>query len=380
MTTLNDKLYGLVQEYSNLGFHRTGTPVDQATIEWFERQLSIIGARVEKAPYRFQRYAAEWILAVDGQELESLPLFYESAGSFVSSSPYVGAVDVSDPSTMAYKFEEQIEVARRSGAGVAVLSTIGREGLLVVPNRAPVLGSGFPTILAAGSSLEGLQRGSVYVSLSAEIEDSESANVVGYLGEGDFSRPVVVTTPLSGWFHCAGERGTGIAIALELAESLARSYPVMVVGATGHELEYLGAKKYLEANPLQPAAVIHLGASVATGIPGLDRRLVLSPTRHALTSTTGSVAQDMQRAVAQGEFAFESEPPLFGGEGGEWIRLGMPLLSYLGFFRLFHAPEDLPQNATSPELLNVVCSAVVETSHIFVANALEGAGRVEKKA
>ncbi|MCH8061860.1 MAG: hypothetical protein IH861_05095 [Chloroflexi bacterium] len=290
----------------------------------------------------------------------------------MSSSPYVGAVDVSDHSTMANNIEEQVDVARRSDAEGAVLSTIGREGLLVVPNRAPALGSGFPTILAAGSSLEELKRGSVSVSLSAGIEDSESANVVGYLGEGDFSRPVVVTTPISGWFHCAGERGTGIAISLELAKSLARSYPVMVVGATGHELDYLGAKRYLEASPLPPAAVIHLGASVATGIPGQDGSLVLSPTRSALTSTTGEVAQEMQRAAAQGEFAFESDPPLYGGEGGEWIRLGMPLLSFLGGFRLFHTPEDLPQHATSPELLNVVCEAVVEASHIFVANALKG--------
>ena len=80
----------------------------------------------------------------------------------------------------------------------------------------------------------------------------------------------------------------------------------------------------------------------------------------------------MQRAAAQGEFAFESDPPLYGGEGGEWIRLGMPLLSFLGGFPLFHAPEDLPQNATSPELLNVVCEAVVEASHIFVADAVRG--------
>ena len=371
MTTLKDKLYGLVQEYSDLGFHHTGTPVDQATIEWFERQLSFIGARIERAPYRFQRYAADWSLTVDGQKLGSLPLFYESVGSYVFSSPYLGAVDVSDLSTMAHNIQEQIEVARRSGAEGAVLSTIGREGLLVVPNRVPTLGSGFPTILAAGSSLNELHRGSVYVSLSAKIEDSESANVVGYLGEGDFSRPVVVTTPLSGWFHCAGERGTGIAITLELAENLARSYPVMVVGATGHELEYFGAKKFLDANPLQPAAVIHLGASVAAGIPGPDGSLVLSPSRSALTSTTGEVAREMQRATTQGEFTFESDPPLYGGEGGEWISLGMPLLSFLGGFHLFHAPEDLPQNATSHELLNVVCKAVVEASHIFVANALE---------
>ena len=133
--------------------------------------------------------------------------------------------------------------------------------------------------------------------------------MVGYLGEGDFSRPVVVTTPLSGWFHCAGERGTGIAIALELAEGLARSYPVMVVGATGHELDYLGAKRYLEGISIRPAAVIHLGASVAAGTPGVVGLLVLSPTRHAITSTIGDIGQEIQRAVAPGEFEFESVPP-----------------------------------------------------------------------
>lgn len=371
MTTLKERLYGLVQKYSDLGLHRTGTPVDGATIEWFERQLVNIGARIERAPYRFQRYAAEWGLAVDGRDLDSLPLFYESVGSFASTSPYVGAVDVSDHSTMANNIEAQIEIARKSGADAAVFSTTGREGLLVVPNRAPTPGSGFPIIFTAGFSLEELKRGSVSFSLSAKMEDSESSNVVGYLGEGDFSRLVVVTTPLSGWFHCAGERGTGIAIALELAESLARSYPVMVVGATGHELGYLGAKKYLEEFTLLPAAVIHLGASVATGVPAPDGSLVLSPTRHALTSTTGEVAEEIHRAIAPGEFVFESEPHLYGGEGGEWIGLGMPLLSFLGGFRLFHAPEDLPQNATSPELLDVVCRAVVEASHIFVADALK---------
>ena len=80
----------------------------------------------------------------------------------------------------------------------------------------------------------------------------------------------------------------------------------------------------------------------------------------------------MQRAAAQGEFSFESDPPLYGGEGGEWISLGMPLLSFLGGFRLFHTLEDLPQNATSPELLSVVCEAVVEASRIFVIDAFWG--------
>src|SRR5215510_9703124 len=34
-----DDLYGIVRQYSDLGVHRVGTPVDAQTIEWFTKQL-----------------------------------------------------------------------------------------------------------------------------------------------------------------------------------------------------------------------------------------------------------------------------------------------------------------------------------------------------
>ena len=370
MSALADKLYKHVQDYFDLGFHRTGTCVDLSTIKWFEQELLGIGARVERVPYEYPHYAAEWVLTVDGQEMKSLPLYYEAVGNFEISSPFIGTIDVSGLWPMGEVIRRQLDAARNSGADGAVLATSGHEGHLVVPNRAPFLGSGFPALLVAGTFLERLQQGNVRASLSAEISERQSSNVIGYVGEGNFNRPVIVTTPLSGWFGCAGERGTGIAIAIELARNLAQKYPVIVIGATGHELEYYGAKKHLETISEKPAAVIHLGASVAAGKPGPDNSLVLSPTRHAKTSADGRIALEIEHALIPGQFLFESESDRFLGEGGEWIGLEMPLLSFAGGFRLFHAPEDVPQNATSPELLGVVCRAVVESSHIFVADAV----------
>lgn len=372
MATLGDRLFNQVQEYSDLGFHRTGTPVDVATIEWFERQLLDMGARVERAPYRFPRYDAEWSLTVDGRELKSHPLYYEAVGNFDVTSPFVGTINISGSQPTVDEIERLKQKALKSGADGMVIGTTGRNGHVVVPNREPVLGGGFPTILAAGVFLERLQQGDVHMALDAEITEAESANVIGRIGDGDFTRPVVVTTPLSGWFNCAGERGTGIAIALELAKSLAQNYPVIVIGATGHELENFGAKKHLETISEKPAAIIHMGASVAAAARGADGSLVISPTRHARTSATGEVAQDIEQALVPGQFAFESNPPLYMGEGAEWARLGAPLLSFAGPFPLFHTPEDVPENATSPEIMQVVCDAVIEASHIFVANALEG--------
>ena len=122
-------------------------------------------------------------------------------------------------------------------------------------NRPCIAGRHFQRIAGAndqGQDAAGLNPDAVVVR-SVNAGPSEDAE------KGDFTHPVVVTTPLSGWFGCAGERGTGIAIALELAKRLASSYPVTVVGATGHELEYYGAKRHLETMAVQPAAVVHVG-------------------------------------------------------------------------------------------------------------------------
>jgi len=83
-------------------------------------------------------------------------------------------IDVSGLQPMGEEIRKQIEAARSSGADGAVLATAGREGQLVVPSRDPSLGSGFPTLLVAGTFLESLQQGDVRASLSAEISQRQS--------------------------------------------------------------------------------------------------------------------------------------------------------------------------------------------------------------
>ena len=50
--------------------------------------------------------------------------------------------------------------------------------------------------------------------------DAEAYEVIGKLNRG--KKLVVVTTPSSGWFQCAGERGAGVALWLGLARWAAR--------------------------------------------------------------------------------------------------------------------------------------------------------------
>jgi hypothetical protein len=250
------------------------------------------------------------------------------------------------------------------------LATTGAGGRLVALNRAPVLGSGFPTVLVPGSALPMLRQPAVHLALDAWLEPSASATVIGHLGQGDAAPPVVVTTPLSGWFRCAGERGTGIAIALQLATELAERWPVMVVGTTGHEFHYLGLRRFLAAHALHPSAVIHLGASLATTIPSPESGSTFRAVRQGLTTAGEDIAKRLEEVLAPARFPVRSHPAQGVGEGAEWVRLRTPLLSLASNFPLFHTPQDLPEHATSPEQLEITHTVVNRAAQLFLEESL----------
>jgi hypothetical protein len=370
MSRIGEDLYQLVHTYSALGEHRTGTPVDQATIAWFAKELVARGARVDTIPYRFDRYAADYRLTAHGSEVEALPLYYEAVGRVNSSRLHLAELAIVS-NFHAPQLEELIAQAQRSGADAAILATTGAGGRLIALNRAPRLGSGVPAVLVPGSALPMLRQAPVHLELDARLEPSESATVMGYLGRGVPSHPVVLATSLSGWFRCAGERGTGIAITLLLAEELANRWPVMVVATTGHELQFLGLRRFLSSTNPHPAAVIHVGASLAAAALRPDGSLVLAPTRWAITTAKAGLAERLDATLASALLPVRSNPPQWAGEGEEWVRLGVPILSFVGPFPLFHTPEDLPQHATSPELLEGTSRAVSQAAQVFLGESLD---------
>jgi hypothetical protein len=373
MSRTGEHLYQLVQAYAALGEHRIGTPVDQATLAWFATELGTRGARVDQVPYRFERYVAHCRFMADAAEVEALPLYYEAVGTVHSSRLHLAelAINASIPGNhIASQLDEVLTRARMCGADAAILATIGTGGRLVALNRAPVLGSGFPAVLVPGSALPMLRRATVHLDLDARLEPSASATVIGHLGPGDAAPPVVVATTLSGWFRCAGERGTGIAIALQLAQALAERWPVIVVGATGHELQYLGLRRFLAAHALHPAAVIFLGADLAT-IPLGPESGATVPSFHQARTTAGEgLAKRLEAVLAPVRFSVRPNPARWSGEGEEWVRLGRPLLSLASRSPLFHTAQDLPEHATSPEQLEVTQAAVNRAAQLFLEESL----------
>jgi hypothetical protein len=373
MSRTGEHLYQLVQAYAALGEHRTGTPVDHATIAWFATELGKRGARVDKVPYRFERYVAHCRLMAHATEVDALPLYYEAVGKVHSSRLHLAelAINANLPgNSIAPQLDEVGARARMSGAEAAILATSGAGGRLVALNRAPVLGSGFPTVLVPGSALPMLRQAAVHLELDARLEPSESATVIGHLGQGAAAPPVVLATSLSGWFRCAGERGTGMAIALQLAKELAERWPVMVVGTTGHELHYLGLRRFLATHALHPSAVIFLGAGLATTTLGPESGSTFAGYRLARTTAGEGLAKRLEGVLAPARFPVRSNPAQWSGEGEEWVRLGTPLLSLASRFPLFHTPQDLPEHSTSPEQLEVTHTAVNRAAQLFLEESL----------
>src|SRR5690606_10713083 len=120
-------------------------------------------------------------------------------------------------------------------------------------------------------------------------------NIIGRLDRGK-GRWITISTPRSGWFGCAGERGGGIAAWLDLARAapaLLPDHDLAFLCNSGHEYENLGAEASLKAVAPKPTEThfwLHLGANVAArdwheGLFGLaplsgadsQRYLVASP-------------------------------------------------------------------------------------------------------
>ena len=188
---------------------------------------------------------------------------------------------------------------------------------------------------------------------------------------------IVISTPSSGWFTCAGERGPGIAMLLALAE-WASTRPdglnYLFVATSGHELDYLGARLFHEANlappPSRTRAWLHLGASIATP-PWREVGGVLQPTDRVTRGTlqaSEELAPIMRSAFADlSMYTLRTDTRI--GEFRDLMEHGYRGLGVVGGSNpWFHVPRDDP-STVSPGTLAAVTRAV--------ANALEGLERLD---
>ncbi len=325
-----DELFADVVSYAERPAHRTGTEDDAWTIDWFAGRARADGATVAVEQWELPQWRADWSAELDGQPVPSLPLWYGCVGSYGPSA-------------------------------VTVVATPHEDGFLTVPNRdvdpsPPTRDRA--TVMVPGR-LAGREREVRATVTGARIEVGRSANVLATYGCGLPDAEVLVATPLSGWFSCAAERGSGISVALAVARELAGAgRRVALLGTSGHELMNLGLERWLSRRGPEdlPPLVVHLGANVAARAAGLGPARLSQP-----RGARSNVADAAPRLVAAGFTAsvVGRDPSEWLGEAVHWCTVSRTLLSLVGGSRWFHAPEDLPSTATDPRLLAEVGTALL---------------------
>jgi len=391
------RLYADVERYASFGIHRYGTEADRATTDWIADEMRKAGLAVEFQNFALgkQYFVDKASVTIGGETTGALPFWWipEDKASFTLTAPL--APNDGDASGkivslhlpydrtayLADTHKQAIaQAAKRNPA--AIILTIDNPGEdIFVYNVAqddppwPV-----PVVVVAASKRAMLTQAQadgkpVTITVRGQYrKDVAGRNVVAKLDRGA-AETIVVSTPMTGWFTCACERGSGIAAFLALARMVGTTQPnvnVVFVATAGHEVGHGGMEIFLRNNPPPPErtlAWIHIGASVACydfqkGADGqwvTDRKLDL---RRLLTSSASTAQltdaafkdQPFNRAVTS-----DKAPP---GELREvW---GAKYPNFLGIaagHRFFHNPTDSVA-VTGPEILEPVArglAAVIAT-------------------
>ena len=278
-----DRVAHVIQEYDAQGWHRTGTEVDHASARWLAERVRDSGLEPALESFGLSRIDPHLsYLEADGRRISGLPLFDGGLTGPEGVRGRIGAVGFDAEIGLVEVSRRSVEAfldARRSGGHRALVAvTIGGAPGLAARNAESFLSPFGPPVLQVGSEArtwlaERAERGSeAYLLVSASRTEAESFNVVAHLrGRDERLAPLVVMTPRTGWWHCAGERGGGLACWLEVMRAIAEAgaaRDVLFVATSAHEIGLLGIESFLERRPRLAAdalAWIHFGASIGAG-------------------------------------------------------------------------------------------------------------------
>ena len=385
-------LYQDVARYASFGLHRFGSAGDRATADWIAGEMKQAGFDVSFQPVVLGRqYVVEQASAeAAGTTVEATPFWWppEDRASFRLSAPLARDGDAAGKILLLdLPFDRGAYLGPGHRAAIseaaakkpaAILLTIGnpaddRFAYNVTQEDAPwpvpviVVGAKsrevFERVLAAGAP--------VTLDVKGHYErDVAGRNVIAEIGTGR-GPTVVVSTPMTGWYSCACERGPGIANFLALARTVAaETWPAhfVFIATAGHEIGHGGMELFLKHGapaPKDTLAWIHFGSSNAcygfaegarTDRPEEERYLVLSKSAVALTDEAfANVAA--KRLVTEKQAVGELRDVHAAGYAN--------FLGMAGRHRTFHTPSD-DLGATGPEILEPVARAFVDAARKIV--------------
>ena len=355
-----------MQKFSALGPHRTGTKGQDDTFHWLASELSISGADVSYQTFPFHYFDAKVSVWNEGKSVKALALYYSFTGKKNLHNYATGSVDAHvDEAVIAEHINRMVDQAKADGCDGLVLATRCPSGDLCAINREYATDLDFPVILVKQSHLNAIQTSDADILFSASVRETIAQNIVARFPGPIGARRITITTPISGWFQCAGERGCGLAVALLVARRLSTIFAVDLLLANGHELGFLGGHQLAGGYAVGSHCVLHLGSCIAnidaqiTSICSADpptiERITASLERLGIKPTIPTQAADENNWV---------------GEAMCWAANDLPMLSIAGLAPHFHTSGDLPYIVTTPNLL----AASIDTIHdaaLALANSRE---------
>lgn len=380
----------VLERFAGFGGKASGGAGDNASGDWLEKELTALGYRCERqafeVPYADVRQAT---LVAGGRRAEVFPqaivrtTVVGGLTAPLKSSAMPGSLDgaialvVLPYSRWVSMAQPVIRAALKDafdrGAAAVVVVTTGPTGEVIGLNVSPSE-PGFqkPVVLLAPKDappfVAAAKAGAtVTLTVDAEVGRRPAYNLIARLDRGA-AKTLIVTTPRSGWFTCAAERGAGVAIWLSLALGLAAAKPKVnleFAATSGHEYIYLGGERYLEHHAPKPAdthAWVHIGASAAARdwhelgalrpLPSADAQRVLTATPDLLERTRRAF-----HGITGLEATYEANKANAGGELVNVIEAGyVSAIGLYGGHRYFHTAGD-DMRCVSGELVEPVAAA-----------------------
>lgn len=284
-----NQIRGWVERYDSLGHKRTGEPADLATTDWLETHFNRLGYDTRRQGFSIGSYRVEsTTVEIDGQSIEAFPQFPVTFTDGISAplkrytdndADYAGHIvwlDLERNRRNNSLAQERLETLIRKvtlAGGEAVLLMVRAECGAPKMLNAPmdIMPFDVPVILVGERDAETLEQATtsgepVAVSVRGAPFEAEAFNLIAEIGPAD-KKPIVISTPQSGWFDVAAERGSGFAVFLALSEWAAQSANrrFMFVSNSGHERGNVGAHKLIESiapSPGDASRWIHIGANV----------------------------------------------------------------------------------------------------------------------
>ena len=364
-----------LETYAGFGVHRSGSQADLATTQWLGDFFESAGMTLRRRGFDVPNHdALNASLDLPNGALDLLaqppfksaprngveaPLVYatiagpaaDAAGAIlVAETPYGRHSNVHSAAVRPF-----FEMAQDLRAAALVLILNGPSGRAAYLNVDP--DADLPlTALAHPETATGLRTAAIE-GRTARLATPRPAglrtaeNLIASRERA--GRRIVVTTPVTGWTRCAGERGPGVAVMRALARWLpeaARDHSIDFVCTSGHELEDRGARIFLDQDAPDPDAVdlwVHLGAGFAARNwhetpSGLLPQTSADPQRYL-------VATPSELSLARRSFAgspglaecYPLSPETAAGEAAHIAAAGYRnVIGTFGAHRLHHTLED----------------------------------------